>query len=58
MAYDNDKQRQDKREHAKRDAKEDEVDEMIDCWFYLFYQASLAQYLQQLHSLREICARK
>ena len=58
MTYDNDKQRQDKREHAKRDAKEDKIDEMIDCWFYLFYQASLAQYLQQLNSRKEICARK
>ena len=47
MTYDNEKQRQNKGEHAKRDAKEDEIDEMIDCWFYLFYQASLAQYLQQ-----------
>ena len=47
MTYDNDKQRKDKREHAKGDAKEDEIDKMLDCWFYLFYQASLAQYLQQ-----------
>ena len=49
MTYDNDKQRQEKREYAKRDAKDDEIDEMIDSWFYLFYQASLAQYLQHLH---------
>jgi hypothetical protein len=58
MTYDNDIQRQDKREYAKRDAKDDEIDEMIDSRFYLFYQAPLAKYLQHLYSRREICARK
>ena len=37
MTYDNDIQRQDKREYAKRDAKDDEIDEMIDSRFYLFF---------------------